>query len=74
MPVTGIVRITDTLQYIAKAFAFPGTTTEDYLQQEIGEIIAIMKNTPKTLHFLLYGDATKNEINQIDHILHRRTS
>ena len=31
MPATGIVRITYILQYIPKAFAFPKTTTEDYL-------------------------------------------
>ena len=31
MPATGIVRITDTLQYIPKGFAFPKTTAEDYL-------------------------------------------
>ena len=31
MPTIVIVRITDTLQYIPKAFAFPKTTTEDYL-------------------------------------------
>ena len=31
------------------------------------------KNPSKTLTFLLYCDATKNEINQIYHILHRST-
>ena len=36
---TGIVRITDTLQYILKAFYFPKTTIENYLQQAIGDII-----------------------------------
>ena len=49
IPSTGIVIITDTLQYIPKAFALPKTTTEDYLQQAIGDIISIMKNPPKTL-------------------------
>ena len=39
MPATCIVIIIDTLQYIPKAFAFPKTTTKDYLQQAIGEII-----------------------------------
>ena len=57
MPVTGIVLITDIFQYIPKAFYFPKTTTEDYLQQEIGDIISIMKDPPKTLPFLYYGDA-----------------
>ena len=56
MPVTGIVLITYILQYIPKAFYFPKTTTEDYLQQEIGDIISIMKDSPKTLPFLYYGD------------------
>ena len=52
MPVTGIERITDTLQYIPKAFAFPKSTAEDYLQRAIGDIIAIMNNPPKTPPFL----------------------
>ena len=44
MPVTGIVRITYTLQYILKVFDIPTTTTENYLQQAIGDIIEIMKH------------------------------
>ena len=60
MPATGILRIIDTLQYIMKAFHLPKTTTEDYLQQAIGDIIEIMKDPPKTIPFLSYGDATKN--------------
>ena len=31
IPKTGIVNITDTLQYIPKVFYFSKTTTEDYL-------------------------------------------
>ena len=73
MPATVIVRITDTLQYTPKAFAFPKKPTEDDLRQEIGDIIAMMKNPPKTLTFWSYGDATKNAINQIAHILQRIT-
>ena len=65
MPTTGIVRVTDTLQYIPKAFAFPKTTTEDYLQQSIRDILVIPKDPHKTLPCLSYGDATKNAINQI---------
>ena len=59
MPATGMVRITDTIQYIPKAFVFPKTTTEDYLQQAIGDIIAIINNPPKKLPLLSYGDAKK---------------
>ena len=39
MPKTGIVLITDTLQYIPKAFDFPKTTTEYDLQHAIVYII-----------------------------------
>ena len=73
MPVTGIVRFTETLQYISKAFAFTKTTTEEYLQQAIGDIIVIMKYSLKKLHFLSYADATENAINKIVHIFQRST-
>ena len=42
MPTTGIVRITDKLQYIPKVFAFLKTTTEGYLQKSVGDIIEFM--------------------------------
>ena len=74
IPTTGIVRITDTLQYFPKACVYPKTTTEDYLLQAIRDIIAVMKNPTKKLPFLSYVDATKNAINKIAHILHRSTS
>ena len=64
IPTTGIVRITDTLQYIPKVFAFPKATTGDYLRQEIGYIIANIKNPSKTIPFLSYGDV--KQINQPD--------
>ena len=51
MPATGMVRIIDTLQYISKAFDFPKTITENYLQQATVDIIDIMKYPPKTLPF-----------------------
>ena len=51
MPATGIFIIVDALQYILKAFDFPKTTTEDYLQQEIEDTISIMKYPIKTLPF-----------------------
>ena len=47
MPATVIEIITDTLQYIPKEFSLPKTTTQNYIQQNIGDIIAIMKNPPK---------------------------
>ena len=72
-PATGIVRITDTLQYTPKAFVSPKTTTEDYLQQAIGEILAIINNLTNSLPFLSYSDVTKNSINYISHIFHRST-
>ena len=72
MPATGIIRITHTLQYIPKAFAFPKTTTENYLHQAIGDIISIMKDTMKILPLLSYGDATTKSINNISKILQRK--
>ena len=74
MPSTAIVQITDTLQYTPKSFDLPKTTIEDYLQQKIGYIITIMKDPPKKILFLSYGDATKNTINKIAHIFQRSTS
>ena len=74
MPVTVILRITYTLQYIPKEFAFLTTTTKDYLQQAIGDTISIMKEPPNKLLLFYYLDATKNAINHIAHILHRSTS
>ena len=74
MPATGIVRINDTLQYIPKASSFLKTYTEYYLQQEIGYIISIMQDPPKTLTFLSYMDETKNATNHIAHILQQSTA
>ena len=70
MTATGIVRINDTLQYTPREFSLSKTTTEEYLQQDIGDIIAIEKNPPKTIPLLSYGNATENMINQIAQILH----
>ena len=65
MPSTGIVRITYTLQFITEAFTFPKTTTDDYPQQEIGEIFEMIKYPLNTLPLIYYGDATK-KCNQSD--------
>ena len=69
MPATGIVWITDTSQYIPKVFVFLKKTTEDYLQQTIGEIIEILKYSLNTIPLFYYRDATKNAINHISHIV-----
>ena len=59
MAATGILRITDTFQYIPKTFNSPNTTIEYYLQQEIADIISILRDPLNTLPFLYYGDASK---------------
>ena len=74
MPSTDIVCITDKMQYTPKAFDFPNTKTEYYLQQSIGDIIEIIKDSPKTLPFLSYGHTTNNLINKIAHIIQRSTA
>ena len=58
MPDTGSVSYTNTLKFIPATFKFPETTTEDFLRQSVGDIIALLKDPPKTLPFLSYGDAT----------------
>ena len=73
MAATGILRITDTFKYIPKTFNSPNTTIEYYLQQEIADIILILRDPLNTLPFLYYGDASKNTINRIAHILQRST-
>ena len=50
IPATDMVRIIDTLQYILKTLAFPKTIIQDYVQQIVGEIIAIIKYPRR--HFL----------------------
>ena len=59
MSATGMVIITDTLQYIQKEFSIPNTTTEYYLQQTIGDIISILKEPPNTPPFFSYHYAKK---------------
>ena len=71
MPATGSVLYTDTLQFIPFAFKFPETTAEDYLRQSFGDILALLQDPPKTLHFLAYGDDTKNAITKVAHLLQR---
>ena len=71
MPSTGSVRYTYTLQFIPSTFKFPETTAEDYLRQSVGDILALLQDTPKTLTFLAYGDDTKNAITKIAHLLQR---
>ena len=69
MPATGSVCYTDTLQFIPYTFKFPETTTEDYLRQFVGDILALLQDSPKTLPFLAYCDDTKNAITKIAHLL-----
>ena len=51
-PATGSVRYTDTFQFVPATFKFPETTTEDYLRQSVGDILDLLKDSPKTLPFL----------------------
>ena len=74
MPKTGIICITNTLQCIPKSSAFPKTTTKDYLQQAIRNILVFIQEPLNTIPFLSYGDATKHFINQIENILQINTT
>ena len=52
MHATGILPITDTLQYTPNKFNLPKTTTEYDIQQAIVEIIEIIQYLPNTLPLL----------------------
>ena len=72
IPTTGIVHITDTLQYIPNSFDFPNTTTEYYLQQAIGYIISIIQDP--WINFLYWPTGIKNNlINHIVRLLQKST-
>ena len=51
MPAIGSVLYTDTLQFIPATFKSPETTTEDYLRQYVGDILALLRDLPKKLPF-----------------------
>ena len=71
MPATGSVRYTDTLLFIRTIFKFPEITSEDYLRQSVGDILALLQDPPKILPFLAYGNNTKNAITKIAHLIQR---
>ena len=71
MPASGILCITDTLQYAPKEFSPPKTSNEYSLHKSIGENIAIIKDLLETLLLLSYGDVTKNVFNHIAYILQK---
>ena len=74
MQVTGIIIIIDTFQNIPKEFSFPKIPSEDFLQQAIGDIIAIMNNPLKTPTLLSYGDAKKFDQSYFPHIAKKHIS
>ena len=72
IPVTGVIRVSDKLQYISKKM-LPTTTAEDYLYQEFEDIFTILEPPPAILPFLLFGDAAKNAVINIYKLPHHRT-
>jgi hypothetical protein len=71
MQATAQVRNVDTLQLFPSKIPILSTTTKDSLQQSATDIIAILKNPPTHLPYLLYGDATRNILVYIACILGR---
>ena len=70
-----IVRIKNTSQYIPKAFAFPKTTTEDYLKQAIGEIISTIRDSPEdTYVFVLWWCNKKYNQSDYSHFVKKKIS
>ena len=70
---TGIVRITDILQYIPKSFAFP-KKTQNMISNKQLEIELYWLNTPWIQFIFFLWWCNKNTTNQIGHILQRRTA
>jgi hypothetical protein len=73
-PLTRSVRDADTIEFFPKTIPFPTTTTEDYLIQSTQDIIQLLKEPPKNLPFLQYGNETKNALIQISEIVQKAVS
>jgi len=70
MPETRSTRIADTLEYFPVKVPFPKSTTEDYLRQSIGDILAILNDPkPPIAPFLTFGDDTTNALRKIATLL-----
>ena len=70
---TEAIHATDIFQYIPKKFPLPTTTTEDYICQSVGNILAILQSPSIAQIVLPYRDSAKNAVNQVAHFLHSST-
>ena len=68
-PDTKATRDADTVEFFPQDIPFPKTTSEDYLLQSASDILAILKSPPTSLPYLHYGDATKNALVQLSHLI-----
>ena len=64
------VRDVDTVTFFPKRIPCPKTTTEDYLNQSVGDILALLKQPKSQLPFLQYGSMTQNTVQTIAKLLH----
>ena len=71
MPATSSVRNVDTLNFFPSATPLPKMETEYYLQQSVGNILAILSKPKTQLPFLTYGDTTTSAVESITKILQR---
>jgi hypothetical protein len=74
LPATNRVRDADTVKFFPHQIPFPSTTTTDYLHQAANDILALLKDPPKSsLPSLESGCATNNALTKIATLLQRAT-
>jgi hypothetical protein len=72
LPQTNRVRDADTVKFFPHKIPFPSTTTTDYLHQAANDILAILKDPPKSsFPSLESGCITNNALTKIATLLHR---
>ena len=71
VPATHSTRIADTVAFIPTVVPIPSTSTEDYLRQSVGDIIALLNDPKPTIPALSFGNDTQNAIKQIATLLNR---
>ena len=69
MPATSSVCNVETITFFLAVIPFPKLETEYYLQQSVGDILAILRKPKTQLPFLTYGDTTTSAVESIDKLL-----
>ena len=74
IPATSSVPNVDTLTLFPAAIQYPKIETEDYLQQSVGVILAILSNPKTQIPFLTYGETAASTVESISKLLQHTIS